>query len=172
MTAELLVRASWRLLQPVQRSVKVIHHVIFSLHNESLRLAHIHVDIFVQLSIQESCVHIHLVDMHLSLGSCGEQGSDATESGYRGKRLMVVDSLGLSVSLCHQPTLVPFSFTILNVLDLKDPLATDDLSSRGRFGKRPSVMLQQRIHLILCGVFWLHSWFSALLTQQHTGQKQ
>ena len=57
---------------------------------------------------------------------------------------MVVDPLGLRVSLRHQPTLVSFSYTILIVINLEDPLATDDLSPRGRFGKRPSVVLQQR----------------------------
>ena len=106
---ELLLPASWRLLQPVQRSMEVTHHVFFTFHHKSFWLAH--VDVLIELPIQEDGMDVHLVDVNLSLSSCSEQGSDTTESGYRSKRLVVVNSLGLCVYLRHQLTLIPRSFT-------------------------------------------------------------
>ena len=51
--------------------------------------------------------------MHASLRSCGQQSSDATESGNGCEGLVVVDPLGLGIPLGHEPTLVPGCLALL-----------------------------------------------------------
>ena len=73
----------------------------------------------------------------------------APESGYRCERLVVVNPLGLRVSLHNQPALVSLSMAILIMLYLEDPRASNHFSSKWRLRQRPSVVLQQRVHFFL-----------------------
>jgi hypothetical protein len=57
-----------------------------------------HVDFFLQISMQEGGFNIHMMDLPFMGGNKGTKKVDGSHFGYRGKGLIIVNSLNLGKS--------------------------------------------------------------------------
>jgi hypothetical protein len=57
-----------------------------------------HADFFLQISMQEGGINIHLMDLPFMCGSKGKNKVDGIHFGYRGKGFIIVNSFNLGKS--------------------------------------------------------------------------
>ena len=95
--------------------------------NKPLRLFHI--DLLLQITMEEGTLHIHVVYFP-SLGSSnGQYQPDGIHPSYRSKCLIVVLALDLRIPFFHQPSLVLGCGPINNYFGFVDPFSLYQLPS-------------------------------------------
>ena len=83
----------------------------------------LHVDLFVQFSIQVGCGEVYGLDFKVLNGSNGKDDSQSGPFQSRCKCLIILKSWSLTESLCYQSGFVPVHRSIRKSLDLEDPFA-------------------------------------------------
>ena len=126
------------------------------LHNKTFWLRH--EDIFFQVSIQESCFYIHLVDFPPILCCHGEQSVDGIPFCCGGECFFIVNFLFLCIAFCHKPCFVFVKWAISFVFVLVYPLTTNWFASKWWFHQLPCPFIDERTILFTHNFFPLNIW--------------
>ena len=103
------------LLQSTNGSLKLAHLGLIY-WCKPLRLYHIH--LFDQLSIQKSCLYIHLPDLIIQMDSYCKHYPNRFEHCHRGEHLIIVNTIILIISLDNQMSFVGLYLLICATLIL------------------------------------------------------
>jgi len=89
----------------------------------------LHINFFLEVSIEISGFDIHLVDFKVVLGCKCEYSMEGGEFGNWGKSLVEVNALNLSEALCNDPSFILLNAFIWATLDMENPFASNNLPS-------------------------------------------
>ena len=96
------------------------HEVVTVWFNEAVWLSH--VDVNIQVAIQESSAHIHLMYLVVVMSRQRQQETNTCELGHRGECLMIVYACLLRVALGDKARLVSIDTAIGLAFDLNTHL--------------------------------------------------
>jgi hypothetical protein len=102
------ILSSRHLLQPIQSLPQLVHPVGVLLTLKPRWLPHIH--FFLQHTIQESTLHIHLVQFEPFRHKEGKKDPNRLKTGYRSKCLLIAYPLFLCLPVSNQPRLFSHYF--------------------------------------------------------------
>jgi hypothetical protein len=85
--------------------------------------------VVIQLSIQVRSLNVDLVQLKTQAVSHGNNGSGGRESGHRCIGVVVIDTINLTETLCHQASLESGDDACGILLGLEDLLGADDIHS-------------------------------------------
>jgi hypothetical protein len=117
---KLLVPGAWGLAKSVQSFVKPEHLILVPFVDEARGL--LDVDFFLELPIQKSRLHVHVMDAPAVVGCDGEEQAHGLLSCNRRKDLVEVDARLLHIALGDEAGLVLDNVVVLITLDFVHPL--------------------------------------------------
>jgi hypothetical protein len=89
----------------------------------------LHIDFFLEMSIEVSSFDIHLVDLKVVLGCECKDSMKGGKFGDRGKRLVEVNALDLGETLGDNLSFIFLNTSVRATLDMEHPFASNDLLS-------------------------------------------
>src|SRR5271154_985421 len=85
------------LLETIEALVEFAHEMLLAWHCESFRL--LHEDFFVEITVEECSIDIHLVNLEILMSRQSKQGTNRREFGDRCERFIEVDTFRLREAL-------------------------------------------------------------------------
>ena len=101
----------------------------------------LHVHFFLEVSIEERILHIHLIKRPTVNSSHRNETSNSCKMTNRSKCFLIVNIILLSKALGNKANLVPFNRSISLCLDLVNPPTTYYKLTRRQINHIPSVIL-------------------------------
>ena len=111
-----------------------------------------HVDFLLKITMQECIFDIQLMKWPTKVSSTRNKSSYCTHFCNGCKCLVIVNSIGLSVTPCHQPRLVSFYFPFWGLLHDIHPFASDWSFSCWQRNKIPCLVLLKSFHFLQHGL--------------------
>jgi hypothetical protein len=105
-------------------------------------------DRLLHLVIEESRLHVHVVDWPREVLGDAQQESHGLQPRHRRKNLLKVDPLLLIISLRHQTGIVFHHRAIFITLELVDPLEADRSMAFGEIHECPCLIVIDGLHLL------------------------
>jgi hypothetical protein len=93
-------------------------------------LREVHVQLFIQFTIEECCVNIQVMEVKFEAYCKGTQNTDGGELDYWSKCFIKIKARYLREALSNQSSLVAFYGTIPKSLELEDQTQTNCFPSR------------------------------------------
>ena len=119
------VSCSRCLFQSIKCLLQLENFVFFFFHLVSQWLLNVH--FFLEDSIQEGRLHIHLMNSPFVLSCKREYQSYGLQATDRSKHLIIINPNILTITFCNQPCLLSFSFSLDILLCFVHPLDTNGL---------------------------------------------
>jgi hypothetical protein len=120
-------------------------------NGEAGRLPDIH--LFLQVTIEERRLNIHVVDTPPLLGSERKKDADGLDASHRRERVIVVDPFLLAETTRDEPRLVLDHLPCLILLELEHRLQGDQAVVGCQVDELPRMVVLDGVHLLLhCGV--------------------
>lgn len=129
-----------------------LHTFIFlSLHNKTFRVRH--KNILFQIPIQESCLHVHLMEFSSFMYYQREYGLDGHPFHCGIKGFLIFNTLFLCKSFFHEPSFVLAKWDMIFILVFEDPLASNWFGYVLRVHQLPSPIFYKHIIFLLQVLF-------------------
>jgi len=117
------------LLETIKGFIKLTYKVGFFLYKYG-RLFHI--DIFMQVPIQEGIFNIHLMDFPIERGNKGKNKADKVHFGNRGEGFSISNSFNLLKTLSNKTSFMFINFSIWSKIGSVNPFTSTSFLPFGR----------------------------------------
>jgi len=135
-----------RLLQPIERSVKLTNKTILPLSNKPRRL--LHINILLKITVEKGILNIKMMEGPMTDSSHSKKQTNSGEFGYRRESITVINAIYLCVALSHQASLKSINLTIGPNFNSVNSSTTHSGLTRRKRNKLPSIIIFKSLHLI------------------------
>ncbi|KAL2583894.1 hypothetical protein AAZX31_14G103900 [Glycine max] len=135
-----------RLLQPIERSMKLTHKAILPLSNKPRWL--LHINILLKITVEKGILNIKLMEGPVTNSSHSKKQTNSGEFGDRRESITVINAIYLCVAFSYQTSLKPINLTSGPNFNSVDPPTTHRGLTRGKRNKLPSTIIFKGLHFI------------------------
>ena len=141
---------SRRLLQPIERSVKLTHKTILPLSNKCRRL--LHINILLKITMEEGILNIKLMERPMTHDSHSKKQADKSDFGYRRKSITIIKTIYLCLAFSYQASLKLINLTIGPNFNSTDPSTTHSCLAKRKGKWFPSTIILKSLDFINHGL--------------------
>lgn len=110
-----------------------------------------HIDFFVKIAMEEGIVNIHLVQPPTFRSNDDKKNTNNHHFGHKGKHLIVIYALNLSITKNHKTSFEALQLTISMIFDFIHPFAPQSMFLGRESSQNPSIISLQDRDLLLHG---------------------
>jgi hypothetical protein len=133
--------------QPVQGLAHSEHLALLLGDDEAEGLPYVH--LLLEVTVEESGLDIHVMDVPPLLGSEREENADGLNANHRRECIIIVNPLLLDEVVCDEPPLVFDHLHSLILLELEHPLQSDRVVASRQVKELPPMVVLDGVHLLL-----------------------